>query len=223
MGEVIAVVGSRIYPRLDLVREYVRGLPRDAEVVSGGAVGVDSAAEGEARARGLAVRVFRPDWSRGPSAGHARNAEVVAAADRVVAFWDGSSAGTRSAMRIAYRERKTLEVRRPAPRVLNKHRDPPEEVWGAVCVGRPTRYGNPWSHLGGLAVRVGTREEALGYYRDWIAGDEEVYQSFPGLLPAPPAAADVARDLRGRDLWCWCSPAPCHAEVLIRIANEVAT
>ena len=26
--------------------------------------------------------------------------------------------------------------------------------------------------------------------------------------------------LRGKDLVCWCSPLPCHADVLLRMANE---
>ncbi|MDQ6627829.1 MAG: DUF4326 domain-containing protein, partial [Pseudomonadota bacterium] len=37
---------------------------------------------------------------------------------------------------------------------------------------------------------------------------------------APPAAAAIRSALAGRDLACWCAPgSPCHAELLLRIAN----
>ena len=59
----VAFVGSREYPRLDLVRAHVAALAQkypDAIVVSGGCRGVDLAAEGEAEARGLRIVSYRP-------------------------------------------------------------------------------------------------------------------------------------------------------------------
>lgn len=39
-------------------------------------------------------------------------------------------------------------------------------------------------------------------------------------LPSYPLIADIERDLRGRDLACWCSlDQPCHADVLLEYAN----
>jgi hypothetical protein len=33
-------------------------------------------------------------------------------------------------------------------------------------------------------------------------------------------AAEARRELRGRDLACWCSlDGPCHADVLLKVAN----
>jgi hypothetical protein len=91
----IAIVGSRDFPRRDLVEQFVGALPAGSIVVSGGARGVDSFAEEAARRRGLEVRVLRADWDRlGAKAGPIRNSELVANADRVVAFWDGKSRGT---------------------------------------------------------------------------------------------------------------------------------
>ena len=84
------------------------------------------------------------------------------------------------------------------PRVLNKRRDeiPP----GAVYVGRPTKWGNPFP--------IGpeyTREEAVACYRD------HVHES--GLIE------DIG-ELTGKDLVCWCYPLVCHAQVLLELANE---
>ena len=58
----IAIVGSRNYTDADGVVEYVNSLPDDTIVITGGADGVDSIAEGAARKRGLEVIIYRPDW-----------------------------------------------------------------------------------------------------------------------------------------------------------------
>lgn len=90
----VAIVGSRSYPELDRVREFVRLLGPEVEIVSGGARGVDLAAELEARANQMKVRIFPADWSKGRMAGYMRNHDIVNYADVIVAFWDGKSRGT---------------------------------------------------------------------------------------------------------------------------------
>lgn len=90
------------------------------------------------------------------------------------------------------------------PRVLNKRRDGVPD--GAVYVGRPSKWGNPFSHRGDAKYEVSTREEAIIHYRSW-------------LLDQPKLMADL-HELRGRDLVCWCAPLPCHAWVLIDLANS---
>ena len=95
MPDGIAIVGSRHFPRLDLVEAFVASLAPETVVISGGAQGVEDAAERAARARGLEVIVFHADWKAyGRQAGPMRNPEIVAQADRFVAFWDGRSQGT---------------------------------------------------------------------------------------------------------------------------------
>ncbi len=94
----IAIIGSRDYPRLPAVSGFVQSLPKDATVVTGGARGVDEQAERAARAFGLKVSVLPVDPAGLPEdekerriayakRAYARNAVIVASADRVVAFW----------------------------------------------------------------------------------------------------------------------------------------
>jgi len=110
----IAIVGSRRYPKLDQVRRFVRGLALGTVVVSGGADGVDEVAAEEARAAGLVVVLFLPDYAlHGRRAPLVRNDEIVAACDGLVAFWDGESNGTRYAFTAASRAGKLIEVIRP--------------------------------------------------------------------------------------------------------------
>lgn len=105
-----AVIGSCEYPRLDLVRLFVAKLPTGSVVVSGAALGVDATAEAAARERGLKVISIPADWSQGRGAGIARNADVVAAAEIIVAFHDGRSPGTSDSIRRAKAAGKRLWI-----------------------------------------------------------------------------------------------------------------
>jgi hypothetical protein len=76
-------------------------------------------------------------------------------------------------------------------------RKPPD----AIVVARPTRWGNPFS------LREHGRAEAVALHREW-------------LLTQPDLVEAARRELRGRDLACWCpEDGPCHADTLIEVAN----
>lgn len=94
------------------------------------------------------------------------------------------------------------------PRVLNKHAATAEELAGAVYVGRPTKWGNPFSHLPSSQAkfRVSTREEAVAAYKNWI-------------VTRPDLIEEATRELRGKNLVCWCAPKCCHGDILLEIAN----
>jgi Domain of unknown function (DUF4326) len=77
-----------------------------------------------------------------------------------------------------------------------------------VYIGRPSDWGNPFSHLPASAAkwRVATREDAIIKYEQW-------------LLEQPELLERVRRELRGKVLGCYCAPLSCHGHVLARIAN----
>lgn len=109
--ERVAIVGSREYGTPENVRSYVASLPAGTLIVSGGARGVDTIAAEAALSRGLPLRVIPADWTHyGKSAGYRRNVEIVDACDRVVAFWNGTSPGTRHTIEIARKAGKSVEV-----------------------------------------------------------------------------------------------------------------
>jgi hypothetical protein len=88
------------------------------------------------------------------------------------------------------------------PSVYNKaKRDAPV---GSVYVGRPTIWGNMF-HIG----RDGSREEVCRRYREW-------------LMKQPTLVARARKELRGKNLVCWCAPLGCHADILLEIANAEA-
>jgi hypothetical protein len=114
-----AIVGSRQYPRQQDVIDAVNALPAGSTVISGGAKGVDTWAAEAARARGLDVVEFRvngyyPDKRAFRAAAMARNTQIVDAGDRVIAFWDGESAGTADSIRKAQAAGKPVAIVRAA-------------------------------------------------------------------------------------------------------------
>lgn len=82
-----------------------------------------------------------------------------------------------------------------------------------VKVDRSTRWGNPYRlHTDGYPmtpqVAVDLFSRLLAEQRGWV---------MCGWLTD---LADVRRELRGKDLACWCPlDAPCHADVLLELAN----
>lgn len=79
-----------------------------------------------------------------------------------------------------------------------------------VYIGRGTKWGNPFTHLNSATLarhKVATREDAIEAYREWITTGAGRH-----LL------SDL-HELRGKVLGCWCSPKPCHGDVLAELAN----
>jgi len=86
------------------------------------------------------------------------------------------------------------------PRVLNRKaltKEPP----GAVYVGRPSKWGNPY-----VIGRDGDRKEVIRKYKRYL-------RRTPRLMKA------MDDELREHDFICWCAPLACHADVLLRLAN----
>ena len=110
----VAVIGSRSFASYSFLCRQLASLPVSS-VVSGGARGADSLAARFARERGLPLHVFLPDYARfGRRAPLVRNESIIAAAELVVAFWDGRSAGTAHALRLARQRGLACHVFWPA-------------------------------------------------------------------------------------------------------------
>lgn len=88
-----------------------------------------------------------------------------------------------------------------------------------VKVDRATSWGNPF-----VVGKHGTAAECVDLYRKLAAGF--ICLSTDNIQEQQNARANMitARtDLRGRNLACWCAlDKPCHADVLLEIANGSA-
>ena len=103
----VAIVGSRSIFATDLGMYISDG----DEIVSGGAVGVDSCAAEYAKKKGLKLTVFLPQYDRyGRAAPIVRNKKIVDYADKIVALWDGKSKGTLSVIKYAEKTGKQCEI-----------------------------------------------------------------------------------------------------------------
>jgi len=87
---------------------------------------------------------------------------------------------------------------------------------GAIYVGRPTKWGNPYKISDALS-----RATAVGLYRrTLLTGGLQTTWRIGGAFTDPITAEIVRTELRGHDLVCWCPlDEPCHADVLLEIAN----
>lgn len=102
---------------------------------------------------------------------------------------------------------------------------------GAVYVGRPTKWGNPFSvQTWGLSLSLALfRDAANGIwnpstlpsaYEDWRINDAVLLATnWRENMGAHPVEM-IRAGLRGLDLACWCPEGQlCHADVLLEIAN----
>lgn len=109
----VAVVGSRSLVKME--EEIIHILPDFVEesdrLISGGAKGVDSAVQEFARRKGRTIIIHYPNWRKfGKKAGFIRNVAIVADADKLVAFWDGMSAGTKHSIFVAQQKKIPIVV-----------------------------------------------------------------------------------------------------------------
>lgn len=99
------------------------------------------------------------------------------------------------------------------PAVLNRKTD--KIPAGAVYVGRPSKWGNP------ITIRELKRlfpndtlkelqEKAVSWYREYITTP----------FGRPKELLSQIGELKGKDLVCWCAPLPCHADILLEMANK---
>lgn len=103
----IAIVGSRKLTITDM-DAYISDCE---EIVSGGAIGVDSCAAEYAKKNGLKLTVFMPQYERyARAAPIVRNKTIVDYADKIVAFWDGKSKGTLSVIKYAQKTGKPCKI-----------------------------------------------------------------------------------------------------------------
>lgn len=83
-------------------------------------------------------------------------------------------------------------------KVLNRYKD--KIPADAVYIGRPSKWGNPF-----VIGKCGNREEVIRKY------EESLTETM---------IAEIKKELKGKDLVCFCAPKACHGDVLLRIANS---
>lgn len=92
-------------------------------------------------------------------------------------------------------------------KVLNKRTDKiPSD---AVYVGRPTKWGNPFKIGMNYQSRILNRQDSIDAFEDWLLHSDSGVKLLANIS-----------ELKGKNLVCWCSPLPCHADILLELANE---
>lgn len=118
MGIKLAIVGSRNlnkgketnYRMYSIVEALC---PYTDYIISGGANGVDKCAETVHSMLGCHkdIKIIKPDWTKhGNAAGPIRNSEIVEQCDKLIAFWDFKSRGTKDSIQKAFTANKLLAI-----------------------------------------------------------------------------------------------------------------
>lgn len=98
------------------------------------------------------------------------------------------------------------------PRLINLRTASFEDLRSpnGIYIGRPSKWGNIFTHVRSAHAKfvVPSREAAIYSYERWIRGREQKH-----LL-------DSIDELTGGILRCYCSPLPCHGDVLIKLWKE---
>jgi len=100
-----------------------------------------------------------------------------------------------------------LEAKEARCRVVHCKKEPYD-----IYIGRPSKWGNPFTHLKGSTqakYTVETREESIEAFRDWVVNGEGNY-----------LMADL-HELKGKTLGCWCKPLSCHGDILAELADNI--
>jgi Domain of unknown function (DUF4326) len=71
---------------------------------------------------------------------------------------------------------------------------------GAIYIGRGSKWGNPF-RIG----KDGDRATVIVKHEAWLRDQHYLLRAIG--------------ELRGEDLVCFCAPAPCHGDLLLRLAN----
>lgn len=109
----LAIVGSRSFNDKAFIDKllndykFIFGLPY--EVISGGAIGIDTFGENWAKENNIETRIFKPDWAKyGKKAGFIRNEDIIKNCDVCLAIWDGESHGTKNDIELCEKYKKDL-------------------------------------------------------------------------------------------------------------------
>lgn len=117
---------------------------------------------------------------------------------------------------------------RPTRRLHRTRRRGARTPVGAVYVGRPTLWSNPFAGR----PRIGHARGVI-LYRSWVAGDLSIHvleragfsaSEIEGLGRWRRRLLERLSELAGHDLQCWCPLTSdwCHADVLLRLARAAS-
>jgi len=104
----LAIIGSRSIESIDF-NEYIKKKPE--YIISGGAMGIDTLAWKWAVENGIEIIVHKPDYNKyGKLAALKRNDVIIKEADKIMAFLDGKSTGTKYVIDNAEKMNKLIEI-----------------------------------------------------------------------------------------------------------------
>lgn len=100
----VIIAGGRDFNNYELLVSKCDEILQDSnyEIVSGTANGADKLGEKYAKSKGFNLKLFPANWNEfGKSAGYIRNKQMGEYSDMLIAFWNGTSKGTKHMIEIS--------------------------------------------------------------------------------------------------------------------------
>lgn len=78
-----------------------------------------------------------------------------------------------------------------------------------VFIGRPSKWGNPYSHINGTLAqfKTKTRKEAVQKFEEYLLNNKELMDSLP--------------ELKYKVLGCYCYPLECHGDIYKKYVDRL--
>lgn len=75
--------------------------------------------------------------------------------------------------------------------------------------GKPSKWGNPYSHKDGTLAKykTKTRQEAIDKYEEYLLDNEELMNSL--------------HELKYKKIGCWCKPKSCHGDTIKKYVDRL--
>lgn len=96
----LGIIGSRDFNDFSLLENTIKQnykIENINTIISGGELGADTLAETFSTCYNIPITIYRPNWILyGNKAEYIRNRLMVVESDELIAFWNGSSQGTKT-------------------------------------------------------------------------------------------------------------------------------
>lgn len=78
-----------------------------------------------------------------------------------------------------------------------------------VYCGRPSKWGNPFSHKEGTLAKFKTnsKKESIDKFREYLLNNKELLNSLP--------------ELKDKRISCFCHPKSCHLDIIADMVNDL--